>query len=211
MNEVYKFQPFLLIQPRKNWLVQFYKVPASAWRCFFSSLHIKQSLNENLKILLLKHSLCCWRPGSCFCPLTRPLASPWCVHQGCRGEHRDFPCSCWDFIQKHSYLPKRTAGCHSRVAKRHSNDLSPDWLVRLVADVEAPPLELDDVSFLQALQTRISQHLLLQLRERGGQEEELAETETGNSIHCTPTLLFLLMYSLKSSSLVMTALVMRGW
>lgn len=52
------------------------------------------------------------------------------------------------------------------MAKRHSNNLSPDWLVRLVADVEAPPLELDDVSFLQALQTRIPQHLLLQLRER---------------------------------------------
>lgn len=43
--------------------------------------------------------------------------------------------------------------------------LSPDWLIGLVTDVEAPSLELDDVSFLQVLQTGISKHLLLQLRE----------------------------------------------
>lgn len=40
---------------------------------------------------------------------------------------------------------------------------SPDWLVWLVADVEAPPLELNDVPFLQALQTGIPEHLLLRL------------------------------------------------
>lgn len=42
---------------------------------------------------------------------------------------------------------------------------SPDWLIGLVTDVEAPSLELDDVAFLQVLQTGISKHLLLQLRE----------------------------------------------
>lgn len=45
------------------------------------------------------------------------------------------------------------------------SNISPDWLIRLVADVEAPSLELDDVTFLQALQTGISKHLLLHLRE----------------------------------------------
>lgn len=42
---------------------------------------------------------------------------------------------------------------------------SPDWLIRLVTDVEAPPLELYDVSLLQGLQTGISKHLLLHLWE----------------------------------------------
>ncbi len=42
---------------------------------------------------------------------------------------------------------------------------SPDGLVGLVTDVEAPPLELNDVSFLQILQTGIAKHLLLNLGE----------------------------------------------
>ena len=42
---------------------------------------------------------------------------------------------------------------------------SPDWLIGLVADVETSSLELDDVTFLQVLQTGISKHLLLQLKE----------------------------------------------
>lgn len=41
----------------------------------------------------------------------------------------------------------------------------PDWLIGLVTDVEAPPLELDDVSFLEGLQTGIPQHLLFHLRQ----------------------------------------------
>lgn len=51
------------------------------------------------------------------------------------------------------------------VQTNRSFPLSPDWLIGLVTDVEAPSLELDDVSFLQVLQTGISKHLLLQLRE----------------------------------------------
>lgn len=42
---------------------------------------------------------------------------------------------------------------------------SPDWLIGLVTDVEASSLELDDVTFLQVLQTGISEHLLLQLNQ----------------------------------------------
>lgn len=42
--------------------------------------------------------------------------------------------------------------------------LSPDWLVGLVADVEAPPLELNDVSLFQVFQARISKHFLLALK-----------------------------------------------
>ena len=37
------------------------------------------------------------------------------------------------------------------------------WTVRLVTDEEAPPLELDDVTFLDSMETRISQHLILHL------------------------------------------------
>lgn len=62
-------------------------------------------------------------------------------------------------------------------AKCHHNKhpfFLPDWLIGLVADVEAPPLKLDDVSFLQALQTWIAEHLLLQLRVR--ESKEISQT-----------------------------------
>lgn len=51
-----------------------------------------------------------------------------------------------------------------QVCKQNRSFHSPDWLIGLVTDVEAPPLELDDVTFFQILQTGISKHLLLQLR-----------------------------------------------
>ena len=37
------------------------------------------------------------------------------------------------------------------------------WTIRLVTDEEASPLELDDVTFLDSMETRISQHLILHL------------------------------------------------
>lgn len=37
------------------------------------------------------------------------------------------------------------------------------WTVRLVTDEETSPLELDDVTFLDSMETRISQHLILHL------------------------------------------------
>lgn len=55
--------------------------------------------------------------------------------------------------------------------------MEPDWLVGLVTDVEAPPLQLDDVTLLQVLQTGVSQHLFLQLREKkdGRQKERMGD------------------------------------
>lgn len=54
---------------------------------------------------------------------------------------------------------------------------SPDWLVGLVTDVEAPPLELNDVSFLQVLQTGITQHHLLRLEIKKCQHINKIKTE----------------------------------
>lgn len=58
----------------------------------------------------------------------------------------------------------------------------PDWLVGLVTDVEAPPLELDDVAFLEVLQTGVSEHLLLQLRTKAD-ENEHTKLEPHSELH----------------------------
>lgn len=65
-------------------------------------------------------------------------------------------------IQKNGYMPKR---CFGTEQIRVSTSL-PEWLIRLVTDVEAPPLELDDVTFLQVLQTGVTKHLFFQLRSK---------------------------------------------